>query len=470
MPGEFELAHAIADPATTAGFGLDPQFAKTVAVLISTCRLAGYDFRISQGLRPPATQAKYYCQWDQHTPAKVDVQVQKLKDKGAPWIAALLASYRNIPRSPKWLTNALPGAGWHQWGLAVDAYCYRDGKMVTNGSDKAYKYYAEAATKLGLTAGYYFTSQDSGHVQGPSQAGASNVYTWSQIDAVMKERFGDKLEVALATTSVESLEAAMAAGPAAVKTFYKDDPVLIASRVSPAQLYQIPAGTGADVRQMAQGYNAVGGLVDTLSAALKIDPIAVLAVWSVESSSAPFITGRPIIRFENHKFFQFWGVNNEPVFDKHYQFATHAGIPGTSKSKNHKFRKKPTGPWTTFHGDQDKEFEVLAFSEGISSREFACLSTSFGGPQIMGFNHDACGYPTAADLATAFGQQQRWQVLGFFDFCNTNGLISLIRNLNFATFGQKYNGDGAVYGPKLKKAFDQKAKLANLPKIPNPNP
>jgi hypothetical protein len=111
---------------------------------------------------------------------------------GAPWLASVLRSYRNMPRQPKWLTSALPGAGWHQWGLAADCYCYRNGKMVENGSDPAYKFYADEATKLGLTAGYYFTHQDSGHVQGPSAAGATSVYTWSYIDSVMKERFADK--------------------------------------------------------------------------------------------------------------------------------------------------------------------------------------------------------------------------------------------------------------------------------------
>ena len=50
------------------------------------------------------------------------------------------------------VTNALPG-GLASMGLAADCYCYRNGKMVEDGSDPVYKFYAEEATKLGLTAG-----------------------------------------------------------------------------------------------------------------------------------------------------------------------------------------------------------------------------------------------------------------------------------------------------------------------------
>jgi hypothetical protein len=129
----------------------------------------------------------------------IDTVARRMERDGAPWLASVLRSYRNMPRQPKWLTGALPGAGWHQWGLAADCYCYRNGQMVSNGSDPAYKFYADEAIKLGLTAGYYFSNQDSGHVQGPSAAGATDIYRWSHIDRVMKERFADKEVAAVAS-------------------------------------------------------------------------------------------------------------------------------------------------------------------------------------------------------------------------------------------------------------------------------
>ena len=99
------------------------------------------------------------------------------------------------------------------------------------------------------------------------------------------------------------------------------------------------------------------------------------------------------------------------------------GFPLPS-DKNHKFRDKPTDPWRPVHTDsQDRELEVFALAERLGGREAACLSSSFGGPQIMGFNNAICGYPSASAMAEAFGADQRWQVLGFYDFCKSNNLI-----------------------------------------------
>jgi len=110
-------------------------------------------------------------------------------------LASVLLDYRDIPRKPSWLTSQLPGSGWHQWGEAADCYCYKNGKMVQNGSDPVYKKYADAAQSLGLTAGLYFSTPDAGHVQLRSQAGATNVYKWSKIDTIMKARFSEKPSV-----------------------------------------------------------------------------------------------------------------------------------------------------------------------------------------------------------------------------------------------------------------------------------
>jgi peptidoglycan LD-endopeptidase CwlK len=144
---------------SVAGFGLDPQFAETLSELLSRCRAAGLDFRISQGLRTPQKQAEYYCKWVRRSPADIDAAARKMERDGAPWLASVLKSYRNIPRQQNWLTSQLPGSGWHQWGLAADCYCYRNGHMVENGSDPAYRFYAEQAVRLGLTAGYYFPTK-----------------------------------------------------------------------------------------------------------------------------------------------------------------------------------------------------------------------------------------------------------------------------------------------------------------------
>jgi hypothetical protein len=187
-----DLKPAKPKPVDVSGYGLEPEFADKLTQLLVWCRAQGLDFRISQGLRTPQVQAEYYCRWDQRTPAMIDTAAKKMKSSGAPWLASVLLSYRDIPRKPDWLTSQLPGSGWHQWGEAADCYCYKGGKMVKNGSDPVYKKYADAARSLGLTAGYYFKKRDAGHVQLRKENGATDVYKWPEIDDTMKARFGGK--------------------------------------------------------------------------------------------------------------------------------------------------------------------------------------------------------------------------------------------------------------------------------------
>ncbi len=123
----------------TAGFGLDPGFAKTLTTLLAKCASLGLDFRISQGLRTPQTHAQYYCKWVKRPPDAIDAAVKKMQDEGAPWLASVLHQFRDIPRQKAWVTSQLPGSGWHQWGEAADCYCFRNGKMDGDGGDPCYK-------------------------------------------------------------------------------------------------------------------------------------------------------------------------------------------------------------------------------------------------------------------------------------------------------------------------------------------
>ena len=246
--------------------------------------------------------------------------------------------------------------------------------------------------------------------------------------------------------------------------FFKDKPSLISAALAPAKTYRPPLpAAGTPAGRLARTYNRLGGLIDLLASQNDLDPMAVLSVWYVESGGRDFTAGTPIIRFENHKFFQFWGHDHAADFDKHFQFGGRAGIAGKSH-QNHKFRAGSSGPFATFHGNQSKEYEVLDFATNLASREEACLSISVGGPQIMGFNHDVCGYASAAQMFAAFAQDERFHVLGFFDFVQSKGLLDDIRKKKWVAFGAHYNGDGPTYGPLLEKAFSNKSKLSQLTK------
>jgi len=174
------------------GFGLDPAFGKKLLELLDACKKEGLDFRVSQGLRTPQVQAKYYCQWKKRPPKVITEKAAEMKKSGAPWLASVLLEYRDIARIDRWQTSALPGAGWHQWGEAADCYCYRKGKMVEDGSDPCYRTYADAAIEIGLTPGLDFSKPDAGHVQLRPAADATSLYGWKKIDEIMKARFSEK--------------------------------------------------------------------------------------------------------------------------------------------------------------------------------------------------------------------------------------------------------------------------------------
>jgi len=243
---------------------------------------------------------------------------------------------------------------------------------------------------------------------------------------------------------------------------FKDDPAPANAAVPPAHPFGAPL-PGGTLGALARSYNRIGGLADLLAQQTQIDPVAVLSVWYVASGGAAFVAGQPIIRFEVHKFYAAWGAQNRAAFDAHFQFGGHDGVPGKSY-QNHKFRPDPNTPWATFHGTQAGEYKVFNFAAGLANLEAASLSTSFGGPQIMGSNHNDIGYATATALRAAFSAEERWQVLGFFDFCQHNGLIGDIRTKNWNAFGAGYNGNGAVYGPRIGDAFTAGAKLTTLPR------
>jgi hypothetical protein len=244
--------------------------------------------------------------------------------------------------------------------------------------------------------------------------------------------------------------------------FFKDKPSLISAPLAPPKHYASPLPLESSVLgRLARTYNALGGLIEVLAGQTNTDPVAVLAVWYVESGGRKFTAGKPIIRFENHKFFQFWGHDHADQFDQHFQFGGRGGMSGRAH-KNHKFSRTAGGPFAAFHGNQTSEHEVLDFATGLGNREEACLSMSVGGPQIMGFNHRKCGYDSAITLFDQFALDERWHLLGFFDFVQSTGLMDELQTEDWFMFGTRYNGDGATYGPLLKAAFDNKKKLKAL--------
>lgn len=246
--------------------------------------------------------------------------------------------------------------------------------------------------------------------------------------------------------------------------FYKDDATLKAAALAPTKPIKTLPPTGSTLGSVARSYNSIGGLVDRLGAVTGIETLAALAVWMVESGGRPFTQGKPVMRFENHVFWDRWGVDNPKTFDAHFVFGGH-GADG-KRWEGHKWRAKTSDLWASFHGDQAKEYDAYHFARTLSGAELAAQSASWGGTQVMGFNCGLIGYASAFDMVNAFARDLRWQVLGFFDFCRAAGLVDEIKAHDWVKFGDGYNGagGGAVYGPKLKAIYDLKKAFDALPR------
>lgn len=166
--------------------GLDPGFVTTVQAVLADLGTQGFDFRPISGLRTPQEQAKLYRQ--SRSSDQVAQAIQHLKDSGAPWLASVLDDVGAQKNGP-WATNALPGAGWHQWGEAVDCGLFVNGAYI--GDSPLYKStFAATAVAHGLTAGANWNHPDDDHIQLRQEGAATDVYTWPQIDAEMQKRFG----------------------------------------------------------------------------------------------------------------------------------------------------------------------------------------------------------------------------------------------------------------------------------------
>jgi hypothetical protein len=167
--------------------GVDEGLKAKVLLLVQTCAEKGIKMVPFFGLRSPEEQAQLWRQ--SRNSSEVAAGVKRLHDKGATWLADILEKTK-APRG-KHVTNALPGMSWHQWGEAMD--CYREINGKPSWEDEYYEDYADLAEhkEIGLTPGGHWPGfPDWPHVQLRTAAGPQKLYSYPEIDAKMKEKWG----------------------------------------------------------------------------------------------------------------------------------------------------------------------------------------------------------------------------------------------------------------------------------------
>lgn len=162
---------------------------------------------------------------------------------------------------------------------------------------------------------------------------------------------------------------------------------------------------------------------------LRAEVAAVAAVAQVESSGQGFAAdGRPIIRYELHKFSQFTGG----IYDDTHP---HLSQPTLALGKPY------------HNGTQAREwnliFNAMILRNGRARRfEDAWKSASWGKFQVMGFNYKVAGWNDAGGFVKAMFESEAGHLKAFLGFCTANNLVRYIQTRDWASFANGYNGSG----------------------------
>lgn len=168
-----------------------PELKAKVEQLLENCRRRGIDMRPSTGLRTPREQAVLWRQ--SRSIEEITRKIAELHAAGANHLAKVLKDAG--AQSGRDVTGAIPGLSWHQWGEAVDCFWLVDGKAEWSTTRKinglnGYHLYADEAEKLGLTAGGHWPRRkDWPHVQLRAEDNPGKLFSLTEIDATMRQRF-----------------------------------------------------------------------------------------------------------------------------------------------------------------------------------------------------------------------------------------------------------------------------------------
>jgi murein DD-endopeptidase MepM/ murein hydrolase activator NlpD len=226
---------------------------------------------------------------------------------------------------------------------------------------------------------------------------------------------------------------------------------LQALSLAPAKKLAAPAGSAQAAFSAARIWNKYGGLLEPLANKIGIDPAISVAVVAVESGGSGIgPDGRMIIRFENHLFWFNWGKANADAYNALFKFDP------TTTWKGHQFRSNAGAAWQDVHTNQASEWAALTVAQGLNAHA-AIMSISMGLVQILGSNNRAIGYASPEAMFDAFGKDERYQLLGFFNFVkNDQRQITALQNRDFVGFARIYNGPGQpdYYGGLMKSVAD----------------
>lgn len=178
-----------------------------------------------------------------------------------------------------------------------------------------------------------------------------------------------------------------------------------------------------------------------LADTLEVHPAVLEAVSAVESGGFGwFNDGRMKILFEKHWFYK---LTSGAIRGK----AVNAGLA----------RKNWISPSKGGYKDQKsagQRYSLLQKAIDLDE-EAAYQSISMGRYQIMGFNHDICGFLSAKGMFGAFVESEAHQLGAFANFLKSKDLVRSLQSLDWARVERLYNGGGlnGRYARKMESAY-----------------
>ena len=178
-----------------------------------------------------------------------------------------------------------------------------------------------------------------------------------------------------------------------------------------------------------------------IASRLAVEPRALRAILSVESSGSGLVDGHALIRVEAHLLWEHVNPGERPLIDARFR------VGGPERWQGHLFDGQP------YHGHQDRERAAYAVARAINP-DAACRSTSFGAGQVLGDWH-ALGFASVAEFEAA-QLTEAGQIDTFARYIERRPvLLSALRAKDWGTVARCYNGPSnmAEYSGRLAGAY-----------------
>jgi hypothetical protein len=185
-----------------------------------------------------------------------------------------------------------------------------------------------------------------------------------------------------------------------------------------------PQTRAAILKAMQDGPDTKLSLNDYLASSgrLACHPANIMAFAEVEAAGAGFVDGEPKILFEPHRFCK---------------------LTSGAYSGSHPTVSYAVWGWRPYPHSMEDRYAQLLEAVGLDvSAGFA--AASYGKFQIMGENHEACGYDNSWSFAFAMAVDELTQLKAFESFIRRSNLLAPLQNGNWVALAKGYNGTAYI--------------------------